>query len=440
MRTELIGVEDIQVPDGRQRTDNAEEHITKLAQSIKDIGLIHAITLDRDGRLVAGWCRYHAVKQLASEYDYGGARVPPLTIPVVYTHKTSPRDLQLIELEENIRRKDLSPMDKAKAIASLHQVKLHENPQQTMKETAQELAELRGKPAPTSEDREVAESLMLVPFAEDPDVMKAKSRSEAVRIVRKKMENSLLSTLGALENGGASFKRKQEVFQGDSTALLTTLPPRSFDVMLFDPPYGIGADTFGEQTSVEGHEYGDTEEASLLLIDRILAAADGVLKETAAIFLFCDIRRWTAIESLLDTAGWYVWQTPLIWAKGGMGHCPRPGYGPKRAYEAVVYAFRGEFRTLKTGSDVLNFPAVFDKTHAAEKPVALLEELLSWVAMAGATVLDPTCGSGSTLLAARSLNMNAVGIELSEKFANISRARLAEAEEKEVIGAPELPL
>jgi site-specific DNA-methyltransferase (adenine-specific) len=205
------------------------------------------------------------------------------------------------------------------------------------------------------------------------------------------------------------------------------------------PPYGIGANTFGEQTSAEGHEYDDTEEAALRLIDRILAAADGVLKETASVFIFCDIRRWTAIESLLAASGWYVWQTPLIWDKGGLGHCPRPGYGPKRAYECIVYGFRGDFRTLKTGSDVLRYPAVFDKTHAAEKPVALLEELLSWVGLAGTSVLDPTCGSGSTLLAARSLNMKATGIELSEKFANIANARLAEAEAK-AIEAPEIPL
>jgi site-specific DNA-methyltransferase (adenine-specific) len=440
MRTELVALDDILIPPDRQRTDSAEDHITKLAQSIKDIGLIHAITLDRDGKLVAGWCRYHAVKQLAAEYDYGSSRVPPLTIPVVFTHKTSERDLQLIELEENIRRKDLSPLDKAKAIAALHAVKLHENPQQTMKDTALDLASLRGKASTTSEDREVAESLMLTPFSEDADVKKAKSRAEAVRIVRKKMENALLSTLGSLDNGGAGFKRNQEVVQGDATVVLSTFPPRSFDVMLFDPPYGIGAQSFGEQTSVEGHEYDDSEESALLLIDRILAAADGVLKESASVFIFCDIRRWAAIESLLAASGWYVWSTPLIWAKGGMGHCPRPGYGPKRAYEAIVYAFRGDFRTLKTGSDLLSFPAVLDKSHAAQKPVALLEELLSWVAMAGASVLDPTCGSGSTLLACRSLNMNAVGVELSEKFANITRARLSEAEEKETIGAPELPL
>ena len=439
MKYELLPLADVILPAERQRTDNADEHVSKLAKSITDNGLIHAITLDRDSKLVAGWCRYHAIKSLTHEYAYGGASVPPGYIPVVFTHKTSERDLQVIELEENIRRKDLSPMDKAKAIAALHSIKLHENPLQTVKETALDLAEMRGKSSPTSEDREVADSLLLAPFADDEDVKRAKSRSEAVRIVRKKLENNLLSTLGAIEGSENGLRRKQEVICGDAEAILRTLSLRSYDVMLFDPPYGIGANTFGEQTSAEGHEYDDTEEAALHLIDRILAVADGVLKETASIFIFCDIRRWAAIESLLAASGWYVWQTPLIWDKGGLGHCPRPGYGPKRAYECIVYGFRGDFRTLKTGSDVLRYPSVFDKTHAAEKPVPLLEELLSWVGLAGTSVLDPTCGSGSTLVAARSLNMKATGIELSEKFANISNARLAEAEAK-AIEAPEIPL
>jgi ParB-like chromosome segregation protein Spo0J len=160
MKYELLPLADVILPAERQRTDNADEHIAKLAKSITDNGLIHAITLDRNSKLVAGWCRYHADSvPRQTEYAYGGAQVPPGYIPVVFTHKTSERDLQLIELEENIRRKDLSPMDKAKAIAALHAIKLHENPLQTVKETALDLAEMRGKASPTSEDREVADSL-----------------------------------------------------------------------------------------------------------------------------------------------------------------------------------------------------------------------------------------------------------------------------------------
>jgi DNA modification methylase/ParB-like chromosome segregation protein Spo0J len=444
MRAEIISLQQVKLPEERQRTDKVDDHVAKLAKSIAENGLIHAITLDGDDNLVAGWCRYHAILSLREKYYYGGTELEAGNIPVVYTHKTSPRDLQLIELEENIRRKDLSPLDQARAIAGLHQVKLHENPTQTVKQTAIDLAELRGKKVEPgivlTEEREVAHSILLAPFSEDEDVKKAKSRAEAVRIVRKKLENSLLSTLGALEGSATAFRRDQEVLCGDATSLLLTLAPRSYDVLLFDPPYGIGADTFGEQTSAEGHTYDDSEEAAIHLIDRIIQTADGVLKETASCFIFCDIRRWPTIEALLREANWYVWSTPLIWDKGGMGHCPRPGYGPKRSYEAIVFATRGDFRTLKTGSDLLRFAAVAEKLHAAEKPQALIEELLSWVVMPGASVLDPTCGSGATLLACRTAGLNATGIELSEKFANICQARLAHQEVKDAVALPEIPL
>jgi site-specific DNA-methyltransferase (adenine-specific) len=341
--------------------------------------------------------------------------------------------LQLIELEENIRRKDLSPIDKASAIAALHNIRKHENPTQTVRQTAVELAEMRDKGDTTAkaEEREISDALLLSNFTEDSDVRAAKTKKDALRIARKKLENNLLSTLGSLEGNDKAFQRDQEIITGDALLELDNLPDDSCDILLFDPPYGMGAHTFGEQTSVEGHEYEDTPEYSQSLVSGIIARADRVLKETAAAYIFCDIRTWRDFSSLLAEHGWYVWQTPLIWDKGSMGHCPRPGFGPKRSYEAVVYAFRGDYRTLKTGSDVLRFHSVPDKSHAAEKPVDLLKELLSWGALAGAVVLDPTCGSGSTLVAAHELNMAAIGIEKSEKFANIARARLAEASKVE---------
>ncbi len=62
-------------------------------------------------------------------------------------------------------------------------------------------------------------------------------------------------------------------------------------------------------------------------------------------------------------------------------------------------------------------------THPAKFPEALCEEFLRFFTKRGMWVLDPFAGTGSTLVAARRLGRNAVGIELNPEFAALARAR-----------------
>lgn len=62
-------------------------------------------------------------------------------------------------------------------------------------------------------------------------------------------------------------------------------------------------------------------------------------------------------------------------------------------------------------------------THPAERGVQPLIDLIS--ALPDGVILDPFCGSGSVLLAARACGRRAVGIEISPEFAEMARARLA---------------
>jgi DNA modification methylase len=65
--------------------------------------------------------------------------------------------------------------------------------------------------------------------------------------------------------------------------------------------------------------------------------------------------------------------------------------------------------------------------HPAQFPVALVERLIESFLPDGAhTVLDPFCGSGSTLLAARHRGKYSVGIELSAEYVELARRRLSE--------------
>lgn len=63
--------------------------------------------------------------------------------------------------------------------------------------------------------------------------------------------------------------------------------------------------------------------------------------------------------------------------------------------------------------------------HPTVKPLALMEWLIKLVLPEGGIVLDPFLGSGTTLVAARKLNVNAIGIEQDERSAEIARQRIA---------------
>jgi len=63
--------------------------------------------------------------------------------------------------------------------------------------------------------------------------------------------------------------------------------------------------------------------------------------------------------------------------------------------------------------------------HEAQKPLKLMECLVSLVTRENAIVIDPFAGSGTTCLAAKKLNRHYIGIELNEEYAAAAQKRLA---------------
>ena len=56
------------------------------------------------------------------------------------------------------------------------------------------------------------------------------------------------------------------------------------------------------------------------------------------------------------------------------------------------------------------------KIHPAQKPVAVLKRLIEIFTDPGDVVIDPCCGSGTTLRAAYELGRNAYGFEIDRNF------------------------
>lgn len=64
------------------------------------------------------------------------------------------------------------------------------------------------------------------------------------------------------------------------------------------------------------------------------------------------------------------------------------------------------------------------RLHPTQKPVRLMQSLIELTTQPGHLVLDPFCGSGSTLVAAQSLKRSYIGIEIDETYVQIARERL----------------
>ncbi len=98
----------------------------------------------------------------------------------------------------------------------------------------------------------------------------------------------------------------------------------------------------------------------------------------------------------------------------------------RREYEDLRRPFTVSNRDRST--DIWNFPPVspYPGKHPCEKPESLLAHMIETSSRAGATILDPFAGSGSTLVAARALGRKAIGVELEERYCEIAARRLAQ--------------
>lgn len=100
---------------------------------------------------------------------------------------------------------------------------------------------------------------------------------------------------------------------------------------------------------------------------------------------------------------------------------------------------RESYIQTQTGypKDILTFKVPYNvgKKHPNEKPVDLLEYLIKTYTQEGELVLDATCGSGSTCVAAINTNRNFIGIELEKRFCAVAQDRInkALAEKQQVL-------
>jgi DNA modification methylase/ParB-like chromosome segregation protein Spo0J len=415
----------IRVPEARVRAIDWQA-VRDLASSIKDIGLISPIWITRKFHeddpetfshysLVIGEHRLEAFRLLYKEDPEIRLRMADGTpIPFRYIPYLSVEDnatqLFALEVHENVYRAELRWDERVRVLAAFHASVSGDNPDKSVITTARKLATAAGTNLDTVR-RNVAQALIIKDHLDDVEVAAAPNQRTAWNAIKNKMQTKLQNTVSVAVVSPHTFLR------GDCHVHLPTLPDNEFDLILSDPPYGVGADSW-DMKSGRQHEYDDSIDVALNTMGVILHEGFRVTKERANIILFCDVRVFNEIHAMAEAAGWICWPKPLIWRKGQHGAAPWGQTGFQYTYEGLIYATKGGKGLVQPSIDVLQFEKVHNsiRVHPAEKPVPLLARLIEIAAMPGDKILDPCCGSGPIFRAGFRTGTIVTGIEIEETW------------------------
>jgi site-specific DNA-methyltransferase (adenine-specific) len=427
----LVEIKKIHV-ETRARRDLGD--IQELAEGIRTCGLMNPVVLSvRRGPddkaldeydLVAGERRLRAVILL-------GSSVIPATL-----WDDLPKVVQKeMELEENIRRKDLDWTEEVENIRQLDELKrqIHGSGIQgkaTEGWNLEDTARLVGRSeAGVSQRISIAETLR-----DRPDIKEkvkglpmATAIREAARILEAEQNKS------TVENAGIELQTSLHL--GSCVTLLKTLGNESVDLVLTDPPFGIGSLREESETSRENVTYTAIlketddldEEAVLVLMREVIPELARVLKPSRHFYMFCKTGLVHKLRELFTVSGLVTDPVPLIWDKcrataafNGLKYSP--------CYESVIFGWKlPRLRRLAApAKSILQFPIVStkDKVHPFEKPQSLLEFFISQSSNLGELVIDPFAGSGSTLAAAKAQGRQGWGSEIDPERYSAGTMRL----------------
>lgn len=422
----------------RQRTTMDPKKLQELQDSIAERGLLHPPVCWHDPDtdtwvLVVGERRLTAMKKLSDlgiEYRHSVFNIQP---GQAFITPLSPEIDEIIrfelEFDENIKREDLTWQDRCKALSALHDMRLAENPKQSLAATGREIASAgvpdRKTGAPISEHaaaENVRTAVIVAKNLNDPLIANARNENEAISLFYKREEEKVRAALARRQLTKRDSDIKLDVRLGDATIILPTLEPALYDLILTDPPYGMGANSAGFRArTLHHHNYDDNPDNARSIARSILTEGFRLTRPRANLFMFCDIGLFDWLCKFAANMGWTPFTRPLIWQKSeSEGLAPWGSSGPRLTTEFIFYATKGQRGMNLSPTDVFNVKRVSrsERLHAAEKPVELLKQLIECTTLIGESVLDPCCGSGSTLVACRELKRHCLGLELDPNYYN----------------------
>jgi adenine-specific DNA-methyltransferase len=207
------------------------------------------------------------------------------------------------------------------------------------------------------------------------------------------------------------------LYHGDCREILPELPPESFDLVLTDPPYLVSY--AGRWGSDWGAIEGDSDQSWVLPVYRELWRT---LKPDALCATFYG---WPSADVFFDAWSLVGFRpvSVLVLIKGRWGL----GYFTRAQHEQAYLLAKGSPKKPQAAiSDVLVWDDSSQQVHPNQKPLGVISRLISTYSTEKASILDPFCGSGTTLVAARNSARRAVGIEIEERYCEVAARRLSQ--------------
>jgi site-specific DNA-methyltransferase (adenine-specific) len=231
--------------------------------------------------------------------------------------------------------------------------------------------------------------------------------------------------------------KNQVLINADSFDFMSLLPNKSIGAIVCDPPYSTitcAANGGRRQNNPKGRHQKDAATRTVgdlsiheLAFRTMFDEFERILRPDGRFFIFCDAQSYPAI--MRAGYGRFKRSRLLVWNKTFFGL----GQEFRKQFELIYSgcmddAPMGKDETGKSicnQADILNYPPVPTKwrIHPAEKPVALIQNLLRFC-VPGGRILDPFAGSGSTLVACQASGFKGIGIEIDPTFFNAAVNRL----------------
>lgn len=243
----------------------------------------------------------------------------------------------------------------------------------------------------------------------------------------------------------------QTLLHGDCLELLPTLADGSVDMVFCDLPYAHMANGKVRKCTANAWDTPIDLEAlwkQLLRVGKRNAAFVFTATFDFAVALRCSQPRLSCYDSMWDkgvVSGFLNANRQPLRRHEQLLVFSRyqPTYNPQKIQGARVVkqlkpdagANYGKFSDTRIErvynerfpTSVVYFPCPRVKSgHPTQKPVALLEWLIRTYTNPGETVLDPTCGSATTLVACQNTGRHGIGIEKDATYYAIAQRRLAE--------------
>jgi len=197
------------------------------------------------------------------------------------------------------------------------------------------------------------------------------------------------------------------IYHGDCREILPSL---SADLLVTDPPYGIGESAKKNNSRgglAKPTDYGTDDWDKKTRVAEVSLAIQRASKAIVFGGNYYD---------LPPTNCWLVWDKEN--GDNDFADCELAWTN----FKSAVRLFRYRWAGMLQG----NMAKKEKREHPTQKPLPLMLWCVEKYSEAGQTILDPFMGSGTTLRAAKDLGRKAIGIELEEKYCEIAAKRMSQ--------------